>query len=1087
MNELSKYLVEQILLEDENPIKKIVVVYVGRFQPMHKGHHAVYEHLVKKFGKTNVFVGTSNKVDKPRSPFNFKEKVKIATTMFGIPKSKIHQVKNPYNPQEILSKFDKETTAFITVVSEKDKSRLGADKGKYFQTLKGNPSEGYGKRGYVYVVPILGQGVSGTESRNGLTTGSEEDKKKFFKDRVYGKFNPTIFKMITDKLSEGIHIPKERIEEWMINESSFVIGNGSDVDDGPSYFFPNYDVFQKVSLSRASKIGWEVISMMMGKELEDYYEHPTYPNGPTKTVSYFPAGVIGAQTPNNQIDIYSSDAYTKWYKFATRKASLVGYSLISDPSMKDDKKQSGDDARGDKELKDEFEASLNEAIKLPVEIGDTILTGRFKNKKTVVKSIGKDEHGMPTINGKKVVTFRLMKEGFIAELAGTSVKCEKCNHSWEIESEDTEKYLCHSCGWDSQQQEYDYDAFDSWQEKMGLDESIEERSGKLRPSQKLSRKRALAGKQRQIQRKRHRTMIRRKGLDKLKKIAYKMAYRQVYDEFAKDLFPDVKKSDLSIEQSKVVHRNVLRKKKRVLKRARFQFLPDLRAKEAEKFSRKDEMSKSTLNKIEKYAEKQLSPEDIEFTRHFFDRVNDPRNGKEISDAELTGFFKRLSRYKKQFKDFLEKYQQIVVKDKRSDINIPFVKQANQIIAKTVMRKDDFKTSNPVLAFEQLAKGMSLRDIADKHDVSFEELSKEAKKGVKVEMEHTSDVKQAYDIAKDHLFEDPKYYTKLATIEELAPHGYPDQEWMDNHEKEIKKLRKTLDQQQKEFYKESVIVEGGAATGGSPIPAEHSMDMYNGASKVIASTFKLKSNDIRPIGSTGKKREGDFNGDIDMIIDAAKIGANFKLKFDEVQDFIFNKLKSKFKNVVNLKGLGVVSFLYPIPNSDEFGQVDLMLTDDLELSSFMYHSPNFKENESKYKGLYRNSLLFSIVMHIPTNIPDEYFEDGKDKGKVKKFSKHSLNQKKGLMTQMKSFEGKLGALKNAKTIKGSDIHITSVPNEIVKYIFGDKHTVDEMKSFESIYKLVMSSNFKHKKNKSKIIKSFKDSILKMNLPLPSEIK
>ena len=53
------------------------------------------------------------------------------------------------------------------------------------------------------------------------------------------------------------------------------------------------------------------------------------------------------------------------------------------------------------------------------------------------------------------------------------------------------------------------------------------------------------------------------------------------------------------------------------------------------------MSKSTLNKIEKYMEKQLSPEDIEFTKHFFDRVNDPRNGKEISDLELTGFFQKI--------------------------------------------------------------------------------------------------------------------------------------------------------------------------------------------------------------------------------------------------------------------------------------------------------------------------------------------------------------------------------------------------------------------------------------------------------------
>lgn len=49
-------------------------------------------------------------------------------------------------------------------------------------------------------------------------------------------------------------------------------------------------------------------------------------------------------------------------------------------------------------------------IKIPVEIGDTILTGRFKNKPVVVKTIGTDEHGMPTINGKKVVTFRLKKK-----------------------------------------------------------------------------------------------------------------------------------------------------------------------------------------------------------------------------------------------------------------------------------------------------------------------------------------------------------------------------------------------------------------------------------------------------------------------------------------------------------------------------------------------------------------------------------------------------------------------------------------------------------------------------------------------------
>ena len=790
MNELSQYLVEQVLLEDENPIKKTVVVYVGRFQPMHKGHYGTYQHLVKKFGKNNVYIGTSDKVELPKSPFNFKEKVKIATSMFGIPKSKIFKVKNPYKPTEILKKFDEKTTAFITVVGMKDKDRLGSGKGRYFQHYKGETSVGYKDGGYIYAAPQSGGGISGTETRNGLSVGSDDQKKDFFKKRAYGKFNATIFKMITDKLNEDLEVKKEWIYDSLTEISSTTIGGG-DVDDGPNIIYPSADLFKKMSIERAAQIGFDVVGDILGgEESIDKTDYRVYGDGPVGAVSFFPAGIIGNMTPNNQVDIYSRGAYSQWFKHATRAASLVGYELVRGLGVnKDDAQKSGDDAKGAKELEKEFEQNLQENIVLPVKVGDTIMTGRFKNKKTVVKTIGKDEHGMPTINGRKVVTFRLMKEGFIAEIAGTEIDCPKCNHSWELESDDDEKYLCHNCGYDSQQQEYDFDAFDSWQEKNGM---LDER-GKLRPSQKLARKRAMAGKARQIARKRKRTMMRRKSFDKLKKIAYKQAYRQVYDEFHQDLFPDIKKSDLSIKQSKVIHKNVVRKKGRVMKRAKFKFLPALRAKEAEKFGQKNElmmgypgekelkqikqrvhkqrsntdsnkeyqyqpikeMSKSTLNKIEKFAEKKLSPEDIEFTKHFFDRVNDPRNGKEISDAELTGFFKRLSKFKKKFKEFLEKYKQIVVTDKRHDINIPFVKQANQIIAKTVMRKKNFQTSNPKLAFEdsnpkahpQGSKKISGRTtVMDMLDViSHKEF------GPDFEKLSTSQKKKVIKIAKKHKF------------------------------------------------------------------------------------------------------------------------------------------------------------------------------------------------------------------------------------------------------------------------------------------------------------------------------------------------
>ena len=52
---------------------------------------------------------------------------------------------------------------------------------------------------------------------------------------------------------------------------------------------------------------------------------------------------------------------------------------------------------------------MKEDINIPIKVGDTILVGKFKNKKMKVKSISKDKHGMPTINGRKATTFRIHK------------------------------------------------------------------------------------------------------------------------------------------------------------------------------------------------------------------------------------------------------------------------------------------------------------------------------------------------------------------------------------------------------------------------------------------------------------------------------------------------------------------------------------------------------------------------------------------------------------------------------------------------------------------------------------------------------
>ena len=178
---------------DKPEVKKTVVVYSGRFQPFHKGHYAAYQKLVSKFGANNVYIGTSDKTDGGKSPFNFKEKVVIMAKMFGIPPNKIVQVSNPYAPKEILSKFDGKTTQYIAAVGQKDADRLA---GKYFKPYKGKAGYGYDEIGYTYIIPPEPEAISGTDVRNWLSSDNAE--KLFLK--AYPKFDKEIYKMITKKL-----------------------------------------------------------------------------------------------------------------------------------------------------------------------------------------------------------------------------------------------------------------------------------------------------------------------------------------------------------------------------------------------------------------------------------------------------------------------------------------------------------------------------------------------------------------------------------------------------------------------------------------------------------------------------------------------------------------------------------------------------------------------------------------------------------------------------------------------------------------------------------------------------------------------
>ena len=136
---------------------------------------------------------------------------------------------------------------------------------------------------------------------------------------------------------------------------------------------------------------------------------------------------------------------------------------------------------------------------------------------------------------------------------------------------------------------------------------------------------------------------------------------------------------------------------------------------------KKEVKKSDLDQIEKYADRIFAAVgiDVEFTRHFLDRVNDARNIKQITPSELTRLFKQsFKKYGKKISK-LGDDAQAVINDMKTNINMPFVLNKNrrgelELVAKTIMRKKNFSTSNTKMSFENYIQEMQFftHDVAE---------------------------------------------------------------------------------------------------------------------------------------------------------------------------------------------------------------------------------------------------------------------------------------------------------------------------------------------------------------------------------------
>ena len=148
------------ILKEQTEIKTVVAIYPGRFQPMGAHHAKAFKSIPFK----DKFIATSNKVALPKSPFSFAEKKKIISA-YGLGSS-LKQVKNPYKAEEILKRYDPETTAAVFVVGKKDAQRLG---GKFFRPWKGKAEIGYRDGAYTYIAPHVSMNVAGYGEMSGTT------------------------------------------------------------------------------------------------------------------------------------------------------------------------------------------------------------------------------------------------------------------------------------------------------------------------------------------------------------------------------------------------------------------------------------------------------------------------------------------------------------------------------------------------------------------------------------------------------------------------------------------------------------------------------------------------------------------------------------------------------------------------------------------------------------------------------------------------------------------------------------------------------------------------------------------------------
>ena len=268
---------------------------------------------------------------------------------------------------------------------------------------------------------------------------------------------------------------------------------------------------------------------------------------------------------------------------------------------------------------------------------------------------------------------------------------------------------------------------------------------------------------------------------------------------------------------------------------------------------------------------------------------------------------------------------------------------------------------------------------------------------------------------------------------------------------------------------SILAEGGAMPGVGAIHIDEIEPTLDKLEKILG--IDLKNN---VLGSVGKK---EFSGDIDIALDISN---------EDLPAFV-EKLKS-IPEVLDLAKSSVIMTKVKIADYDPnkqiqgkprtgFVQVDFMPGDPGWLKTY-YHAPS--EKDSKYKGVFRNLLLASIVARVNRKDSEQKLPDGR----AMQSERYMWSPTDGLVKVLRTPEpNKKGdgytKKNNNKIIDGPYKN----PDEIAKVL--KLGTADSLYSYETLRK-AMDENYPPELVKL-MLKDFSENPTVRDIGVPTDIK